>query len=341
MRRLRLPFLALTTLLLSAVTSANTATAETRTCTQESPCVLKIGTVATNGTPWAQQLNTMRQRIETASEGRIQMRLFLGSSDGEVSLARQTADGTMEAFAGSIGALASLIPSLGVFELPYLFDSETQADGVIDNHLFDRVEEIMRSSGFQLFIFSENGFRDFATTGERPIRRPEDLASLQMRSQEMWIHESTYRALGGNPVAIPVAETTTALSNGNVHGFDNTPLYSQAAGWHTFARHWTRSQHIYQPAVLVYNRAWFDSLPSDLQELLLSNRAQETRAGRALIRAVNPALVQNLSASGINVVELTAEERAAFQERSQSVYDEFRRRVPDGAPLLDIILQHR
>lgn len=328
-------------LLAALMVLATPALASERTCTREAPCVLKLGTVATNGTPWAQQLNAMRQRIESASEGRLQVRLFLGSSDGEVSLARQTADGTMEGFAGSIGALASLVPALGVFELPYLFENEAQADRVIDNHLFDRVEQMLRDAGFQLFIFSENGFRDFATTGERPIRRPEDLAALQMRSQEMWIHEAMYRALGGNPVAIPVAETTTALSNGNVQGFDNTPLYSQAAGWHTFARHWTRSQHIYQPAVLIYNRAWFDSLPEDLRTLLLSNRQQETRSGRALIRAVNPALVQNLRASGINVVDLTDEERAAFRERSQSVHAQFRQRVPEGAALLDLILQHR
>ena len=340
MSRLRLLLLTALALVLGTAAPAG-ADASTRTCTREAPCVLKIGTVATNGTPWAQQLNSMRTRIERASEGRIQVRLFLGSADGELSLARQTVDGSMECFAGSVGALASIVPALGVFELPYLFENETQADRVIDNHLFGPVEELLRRHGLQLYIFSENGFRDFAVTGDRPVRRPEDLAAIQMRSQELWIHESMYRALGGNPVAIPVAETSTALSNGNVQGFDNTPLYSQAAGWHTFARHWTRSQHIYQPAVLVYNRAWFDSMPADLQEILIANRPQETASGRRLIRAVNPALVQNLRAAGINVVELTPEEREVFRTRTRGVQDEFRRRVPDGVPLLDLILRHR
>jgi len=330
----------LTTTLLSFGLLASLSTAaqaQTRTCTAEAPCVLRMATIAPAGTPWAAQLESLESRIESASGGRINVRPFLGQSDGENSLSRQCVDGSLEGVGVSTGALASIVPELGVFELPFLFDTAQQADAVIDNHLFDDFERLLAAAGIQLYLFSENGFRNFATNNGTVVAQGSDLAALRMRSQESWIHEEMYRALGGNPVTIPATEVTTALSTGNVQGFDNTPLFAQAAGWHTFINTWTVSNHIYQPAVVVYNKAWFDSMPADLQQVLLANRESETTSGRRAIRALTPLLLGNLSSAGINVVELTSAQRTAMRAATAGVHTMFRSRVPGGAALLDII----
>jgi TRAP-type C4-dicarboxylate transport system substrate-binding protein len=330
----------LTTSLLSLSLVAGLSTAaqaQTRTCTAAEPCVLRIATIAPAGTPWAAQLESLESRIESASGGRINVRPFLGQSDGENSLSRQCVDGSLEAVGVSTAALSSIVPELGVFELPFLFDSPQQADAIIDNHLFDDFERLLGAAGIQLYLFSENGFRNFATNNGTVVDEGSDLASLRMRAQESWIHEEMYRALGGNPVTIPATEVTTSLSTGNVQGFDNTPLFAQAAGWHTFINTWTVSNHIYQPAVVVYNKAWFDSMPADLQQILLANRESETSSGRRAIRALTPLLLQNLTAAGINVVELTPAQRAAMRSATAGVHTMFRSRVPSGAALLDII----
>lgn len=309
-----------------------------RTCTAQAPCILRVATVAPDNTPWATQLQSLEERIEESSGGRIDVMPRVGSSAGENSLARQCRDGSLEGIGVSTAAIATLVPALSVFEIPFLFDTPQQADKVIDRYLFNRIETILAAAGFKLYIFSENGFRNFATTQPgKVIRTVADFQGLQMRSQESWIHEAMYRALRANFTSIPVTETQTALSTGRVNGFDNTPLFAQAAGWHNSIKNWIVSDHIYQPAVVVYNKAWFDSLPDDLQEILLANRTEETRTGRRLIRRINPLLIQNLRTSGVNVIELTPEERNALREATRGVRDEFRRRVPEGAPLLDII----
>lgn len=317
------------------------SSASARDCTVESPCVVRLATVAPRGTPWAAQMERLKTYFEQQSGGRLDVRAYLGSSDGEVSLARQCKDGALEGIGVSIGAIGSLVPELGVFELPFLFDTAEQADNVIDNHLMSDVRQLLSSNGFQLYIFSENGFRNFATTNGTAVRTPSSLSGLTMRAQESWIHESMYQALNATPRAIPVTEVSTALSTGTVQGFDNTPLYSQAAGWPEFIDTWTVSNHIYQPAVVVWNRAWFESLPADLQAVMMSNQDAETRRGRNDIRSINPMLMQNFSAFGVTVVELTDAERAALAAATQRVHDEFRRRVPTGVGMLDTILRHR
>lgn len=308
---------------------------------QKAEFTLSMGTVATKGTPWSKQLEDMKKRIEKDSNGRIKVKLFFGTAGGEKAIARQVKSGQLQGAGVTLGALATLVPEMNVFELPYLFDNYAQADSIIDKHLFGPTEEILKTYGLQLYIFSENGYRDFAAT-DRCIRKPEDLKELKMRAQESWVHEETYRAFGGNPVRIPVPETLEALNTGNVQGFDNTILYAFAASWTQAVKHWTRSAHIYQPAALVYNKDWFDKLPKDLQELLLSQRAEETKRGRDLIRAIEPKLVTNLKASKIEVCELTAAERAEFVKRSKVVHDKFKKQGGKrGAELLDLVNKNK
>lgn len=325
----------------AAVVAVPSVASATATCTVEVPCVLRIATIAPDNTPWASQLQAIERRIETDSGNRINVRVFLRQRDGEVSLARQCKDGNLEAVGVSTGALASIVPELGVFELPYLFESAQSADSIIDNHLIGPIRTLLQNNGLTLYAFSENGYRDFATTNGAHIRTPSDLAALQMRSQEVWIHESMYRALGGNPVSIAAEEVQQALAAGTVQGFDNTPLFAMAAGWYEGVTAWTVSNHIYQPAVVVFNKAWLDNLPADLQAIVTADSASLTASGRREIRALQPLLIQNLTASGIAVYEQTDAERAEFARLTQGLQGEFRSRVPGGAALLDLILANR
>lgn len=308
---------------------------------QDAEYTLNLGTVAPPGTPWAKQLKSMKQRIETDSKGRIKVKLFMGTAGGEVSIVRQAKRGELQAAAVSTGALASLVPEMNVFELPYLFKDSAEADKMIDNHLFTPVQELLREYGFELYLFAENGFRNFGTKG-KCIDKPEDLASIKMRSQENWVHEEMYRALGGNPVRISVPETLSAVESDNVQGFDNTPLFAFAASWTQGIDHWTVSDHIYQPALIVYNKDWFGKLPADLQGILLANREAETKHGRELVRKLHPKLVQNLKAAKITVCELDGDKKSVFATKTKPVHATFRKKVgKKGAKLLDLVEKNR
>jgi tripartite ATP-independent transporter DctP family solute receptor len=298
---------------------------------------LNLGTIAPPGTPWSKQLKSMEKRIEKASDGRIDIKLFLGTAGGETSIVRQTKRGELEGMGVSAGALATIVPEMNVFELPYLFSSTAQADKIIDNHLYGPVQKLLRQYGFELYLFGENGYRNFAAKG-KCIKKPSDLGDLKMRSQESWVHEEMYRAFGGNPVRIAVPETLPALQTGNVQGFDNTPLFAFAASWYQAVDHWTVSNHIYQPALVVYNKDWFDKLPDDLQKVLLDDRKKETEYGRKLVRALEPKLVKNLEATGIKVCELSDAEKKVFAKDAKKVHKLFRKRAGErGGKLLDII----
>jgi len=299
---------------------------------------MKIATVAPEGTPWEKQLRSFKRHVEEGSGGRIRVKMFMGGSlGGEKTLVRRTAQGTIQCFGGSTAALGSIVDELNVIEAPYLFSSEQAADRILDGAAKDIVARAVSARGFHFGFWAENGFRSWFTR-ERPIRTPQDMRGLRMRSQEALVHLETYRAVGASPVAIDVTNVLTSLQTGVVDGFDNTPLFSFATSWYQAAHHLNLSQHSYQPGIIVYSKTWYDALPADLRAVLDSVPADLITDGRRSVRQMEPILLRNLERRQIQVHRPSAGERAAFVAATAGVADRVARKTgPNGRNLLRVL----
>ena len=214
---------------------------------------IKFGTVAPAGTPWAQTLEDIKNRVKKKSKGKLKIKTYLGGSlGGELEILQKIRRGNVQGGGLTSAALASVIPELDVLELPYLFESSEEADYILDNHLFEIFNDLFKKKDLVLVTWAENGWRNLGHKS-KGIKRPSDLAGEKMRSQESKVHLGFWKALKAAPQAISVPETLPALQTGVVQGFDNTPLFTLAAEWHTAIKHFTLSGHIYQPAAIVYS----------------------------------------------------------------------------------------
>ena len=206
-------------------------------------------------------------------------------------------------------------------ELPFLFESFEEADHVLDNVISGDLEAQLNAKGFVLGFWHENGWRNFATK-EKAIHTIADLAGMKMRSQESPAHLGMYRALGAQAESIPVPEVLGALQTGMVDGFDNTALFSAATGWYEGVKYYTISQHIYQPAAIIYSKAFMDSLPADLKAVVLGDAHAESLAGRGAVRAMRDDLLANFREAGLTVYEMTEAERAPFRDATRKVHED-------------------
>lgn len=298
---------------------------------------LKLATVAPEGTPWSEQLVQLKKKVEADTGGRLRIKIFLGGALGdENQTVAECRRGAIAMWGGTTGALATSVPELSVFELPYLFASAEKADHVFDTLLADELRKRLAARGFGLVLWAENGFRSFGTKWG-PVKTPADLKGHKMRSQESLVHLETYRALGALPQPIAVTEVLPALQTGVVDGFDNTPLYTFAASWHLAIKHFTLSEHVYQPACVLVSKKVLDGLAPDLQKALGNGLQQITADGRAGVREMGPLLVQNFVNAKIPVYRPSAAERAAFVKATAGVYEKYARAVPGAKALMAAI----
>ncbi len=329
MRRLAIPAL----LLLTAVF---VLPGETRGGDAE--YTINFGTVAPDGTPWADQLNDIKARIERESGGRIAVRVFLGGvMGGEVEMTQDIVEGgRLQGGGFSTAAVAegANVPELQLPELPYLFRSDAEVDHVLDEVLYEPIKKKLRRRGLHLNMWAINGWRSFYTKNS-PVKSLDDLRAHKMRVQEAKVHKKMYEAFGVQAEPIAVPEVLDALNRGAVDGFDNTTLFGQASGWFEPTKYYTLSKHIFQPAVILYSKDFFDALPEDLQTIVEGDWRAEQKKGRDGVRDLEAELLQNYRDLGMTVYTPTAAELAPFIAAAQPVHEAMRDEV--GSDLLDSV----
>lgn len=299
------------------------------------PLLIKVGSVAPEGTPWSDWLDGVKSRLEKDSGGRLKLKLFLGSKlGGEKEMVEETRNGNIGMFGGSAGALASFVPELAGIELPYLYASDAEADFVLDK-IRPNVTKLLEAKGFVMVMWGENGWHGYGIKG-KCVEKPDDMKGLKMRSQESYVHMETYKAFGSSPVEMSTAEVLGALQTGTVDGYSNSPLLSQATSWYKGVTHYTYTRHIYQPGIVVMSKKLFDAQADDLKAMLLVRT--DERSGIDGVRNLTAPLLENFVAAKKVVCKLTPEQTKLWQDKARPVWDLYAKKSPGNKAMLDAIL---
>lgn len=302
---------------------------------QAQTVIAKVGSVAPEGTPWAEWIEGIKTRMDKDTGGKLKLKIFLGGKlGGEKEMVEETRNGNLQLFGGAVGSVAQYVPELNVLELPYIFTSDAEADFVLDK-LRDRVSKLLEARGFVMVMWAENGWHGYGVKG-KCIEKVEDMKGLKMRSQESYVHIETYKAFGASPVEMAVPEVLGALQTGTVDGYSNTPLFSFATSWYNGITHYTYTKHIYQPAVMVISKKWFDQQPDDIKKALLVRT--DERSGFDGVRALNEPLLENFKAAGKTVCLLTPEATKGFAAKVKPVWDLFAKKTKGNKEILDAVL---
>ena len=292
----------------------------------DEPLVVKVGTVAPDGTPWSELIKKMKRDFGKAfaeSDQKLKFKSYLGGRlGGEKEMVRETREGRLQMYGGSVSSLATVIPELYILESPFLLDSDEEADFVLER-VRPEVERLLEQRGFIFYQWAENGWQGLAMKGPC-LKEMGDLSGKKVRSQEAAVHLETFKALGANPVEMAVPEVLPALKQGVVDGFSNTPLFAFATSWYQGVESFTVTDHIYQPGVIVYSKKWFDGLPKPTQEKLLINAREYEKFGRTGVRAIRDGLLKNFEREKIEVCTISSALKAEMKKKTAPVYARYR-----------------
>jgi TRAP-type C4-dicarboxylate transport system substrate-binding protein len=301
---------------------------------QNKEIVVKIGTVAPAGTPWSDELYSIKRRVEKESNKSIKFKVYLGGQlGGENEILQGIIRGRIQAGGLTATALAAAVPELDLIEIPYLFESSKQADCVLDNHLQEPFRQLFAAKGLVFVTWAENGWRNIGTKN-KPIKTPGDLRGVKIRAQESKVHMAYWKNIGASPIQLSVPEVLPALQTGVVEGFDQTALMTLAAEWQTAIKYYTLTEHIYQPGAIVYSKAFFDSLTEDQKKILMGNGNGMAAGARRAVRRLSGQLIKSLEANNVQIIKLSAGEKAAFKNAAAGIGDQMVGRIGGQAGMI-------
>jgi TRAP-type C4-dicarboxylate transport system substrate-binding protein len=135
-------------------------------------------------------------------------------------------------------------------------------------------------------------------------------------------------ALGMAPTPSSWGETYTALQQGTVDGEGNTFSLLNDAKHTEVLKYAIDSAHNYSMHLLMMNKAYYDSLPADVQQILTEAGREALTYQRSITSELEKKAEDAFIEQGITVTRLSPEERAKLVERTRPVWDKFKDDIP-------------
>jgi tripartite ATP-independent transporter DctP family solute receptor len=152
----------------------------------------------------------MTECITERSEGKIKLNAFWsGALGGDLDATQALRSGTQEMVITSTSPLVGIAPELGVFDLPFLFSNEQEADAILDGEFGQYISDRMPQHGLVNLAYWENGFRNL-TNSQRPVASVDDIKGLKVRVMQNNIFLDSFQNLGANAVPMAFGEVFTA-----------------------------------------------------------------------------------------------------------------------------------
>ena len=257
--------------------------------------------------------------------------IVYGSSQlgGDDVLLQKLKLGTVEMSLPST-VMSSVIDGFGLFEMPYLVQDREHMKRIEEDVFWEHLAPLAEAEGYRILALWENGFRHI-TNNARPIRAPEDLAGIKLRTPRGVWRVKLFQAYGANPTPMPLAEVFVALQTGVMDGQENPLAQIASAKLHEVQSYLSLTGHVYTPAFVTVGEARWQRLPEEVRAIL-EDTAREMQAFVYETAArMDAELLEELRAAGIEVNEA---DRARFRAASDAIYEEFAEEVDGGGELV-------
>jgi TRAP-type transport system periplasmic protein len=215
--------------------------------------------------------------------------------------------------------LATVFPEVGVFDLPYIFQDQEQLHKVVSGPVGQELIRRMRKEAriFPVALW-DRGPRQL--TAKKPVNTPADVNGLKIRVPEIRIYLAIWRALGARPIPMPTSEIYMGLATGAVEAQENPLENIWSSKVYEVQSHLILTGHIRGILWLTMSDKFFNSLPPDLQRIVMEAGKESEPFTNALINKAQDEILNNLKAKGMKVIQPDLD---AFSKATQDVYSEF------------------
>ena len=205
----------------------------------------------------------MAELVRERTGGALQIKVFPGGQLGsDIAMVSAVRGGTIEMGWTGNPYFAGIAPKLNVLDVPFLFRDRAHVAKVVDGPIGDALRAELLPANLVTLSTWEIGWRNI-TNRRRPIRTPDDVKGLKIRTTPNPMHIKAFQALGATPVPMAFTELYSALEIGAIDGQENPASLILNARFYEVQKHLSITRHAFTTAPLVINKAKFEALPAD------------------------------------------------------------------------------
>lgn len=231
--------------------------------------------------------------------------------------------GAAQIISPTAGIYSTIAPEVAALQLPFMLDTpEKVQDALADPVVRKAILPKLQAQNIEIVAVWMNGPRVLGYNRDKPVIEPADAAGLKIRVQSAPIFVKPWEAVKANPVGINWSEAPTALQQGVIDAGEVTPNAWRGSSSYQFIKDITLTNHQYSFYLVGANKTWWDDMPADVKAEVEAAFAAATAWNMAENDRINAEDVAYMAGEGVNIHELTPEQRADWAAAMQPVWQE-------------------
>lgn len=273
--------------------------------------------------PTAKGAYRFAELVKERSQGRIEILVKTGGVLGdEKSVIEQMQFGGVDFARVSLSPLCDDVPKLNVLHLPYLYNDADHMWEVLEGAIGDDFLSSFEGTNLVALSWYDAGARNFYNS-IRPVRKPEHMRNMKIRVQESELMRRMVEILGASAVETPYDEVYSSLETKRIDGAENNWPSYESENHYKVAKYYTVDEHARVPELQLVSEFTWNNLSEEDQAMIRECALESAHYERQLWQDQEARSRRKLEAAGCEIVELTAQEKAAFQQKVRPLYWEF------------------
>ena len=291
---------------------------------QSAPIRLRFGHAHTTADSQHLAALDFAKRVKERTKGAIEIQVFANSMLGnDSSMIAGVRGGTIDIETSGNPFFTGIVPKLNALDLPYQFDNMQQVARVLDGSLGRSLLKDLEAHQMKGLAFWEVGYRSLANN-RRPVLKADDIKGLKIRTTPNPAHIKAFQLLGAAPQPMPFSEVYSALETKAIDGHENPPTLMLSSKMYEVQKHLSLTKHAYTALIVIMNKARFESLKPEYQQILLEEASHAAVLQRKLNADGEAAALAELRKQGMQIVEQPDIEsiRSIVKAETRKIYGE-------------------
>ncbi|MBW5801590.1 TRAP transporter substrate-binding protein [Halomonas elongata] len=272
-------------------------------------------------------LESFAEEVAEKTEGRIEPKVYHnGVLGAQPDAIEQTRSGALNFANFNMGPMGPIVPATNILSLPFIFNSTEDMYRIMDGEIGGRFAEALAEKNLVALSWFGSGARSLYNT-DHPVKTPDDVDGLKFRVMNNDLYVQMIDELGGNATPMAYSEVYQSLKTGVIDGAENNYPSYESSGHYEVAKYYSLTEHLILPECLCVAKSTWDEMSEEDQGIVreaAENAAQEQRKLWEERAQKSRELVLE---SGVEINEV--DDKAAFQDKMQPIYDDFVEENPE------------
>jgi len=221
---------------------------------------------------------------------------------------------------GGTAILNNFSKRVGVIDLPFLWRDYDHMNRVLDGKVGQELAADLEKTGLHAVAWLTNwGVRNVVTSS-KPVRTPEDLSGLKIRTIQSQVYVDALNAMGANATPMAFGEVYTAMRTGVLDGFEHGPAVVLTGKYYEVAKYVALTQHLLGPAIFACSIPQWKSLSDKEREVITQGARLAADINRALAPVREQQAFDALREKGMEITDI---DTSGFKEKAVAIQDKF------------------